>query len=221
MEQAHPDWHQATHFLLGYGSLLSADSRLRFSDNPHPAICVTVKGFQRAWITRAFHEQQTYVGAMPDSSGEINAHCIPITINPSLQTREQDYRFVEVDHKQVLPNGCQNTELWHHVEHPQAKLWICESLQRYPASKEYPIHQTYVDTCLSGCLHHYRVGTNITEQGIKEARRFIATTQGWQHLLNDRETQNYPRAARLIANEHVIIDQLLSEFGCIKERQSI
>ena len=177
-----------------------------------------MRGFSRGWITRAFHEKQTYVGAVAHSKGEINAHCIPITINPSLQAREQDYRFIQVDHRQVLPNGCQNTELWQHVTQADAKLWICESLASFPASEEFPIHQTYVDTCLSGCLHHYRVGSAISARGIEEARRFIATTRGWLHLLNDRSTINYPRAASLSEKEFDLIDQLLAEFGYIDSR---
>lgn len=212
-KNSHPNWKQANNFLLGYGSLLSADSRLRFSDNPHPAICVTVTGFRRGWITRAFHEHQTYVGVVPSQNSEINAHCVPITINPSLQQREQDYRFVEVEHQQVLPNGCQNSALWHHVEHPRAKLWICESLNCYPASDEFPINLSYVDTCLSGCLNHYQQGKEIHHDGVAEARRFVSTTAGWQCLLNDRESINYPRAGELSIQEQGLIDELLNEFG--------
>jgi len=212
-EQSHPDWHQADNFLVGYGSLLSADSRLRFSNNPHLAISVSVKGYQRSWITRAHHEQQTYVGALPNDAAEINAHCVPITLNPSLQKREQDYRFVELAHRQVEPNGCQNTQLWAHVTQPNAKLWICESLKRDPATPDFPINLSYIDTCLSGCIQHYQglsARYNI-EQGISEAKRFIETTSDWQSIVNDRHVPRYPRAAVLTKREESLIDELLKD----------
>jgi hypothetical protein len=34
-DMSYPDWHQAENFLLVYGSLLNADSRLRFGHDPH------------------------------------------------------------------------------------------------------------------------------------------------------------------------------------------
>ncbi|MEC8490670.1 MAG: gamma-glutamylcyclotransferase, partial [Pseudomonadota bacterium] len=40
------------HMVLGYGSLLSKDSRERYSNIFTPGIPVTVSGFERAWVTR-------------------------------------------------------------------------------------------------------------------------------------------------------------------------
>lgn len=209
VDHSHPDWHQADNFLIGYGSLLSADSRLRFSDNPHPAISVTLQGFQRSWITRAFHEDQTYVGVLPNTAAEINAHCVPIALNPSLQQREQDYRFVQVEHGSVMLNGCQNAQLWEQVDKSRIKLWICESLQSYPANTEFPINLSYIDTCLSGCIHHYGSRGEHSNSGYADAKRFIETTTGWQNIVDDRSSPRYPRAAHLSHSDYVLIDELL------------
>ena len=87
------------HMVLGYGSLLSKDSRERYSNIFTPGIPVTVSGFERAWVTRSLHEKQTYVGAVANAQSKLNAQLIPTQINPALQEREKDYRFVEVSAK--------------------------------------------------------------------------------------------------------------------------
>ena len=84
------------HMVLGYGSLLSKDSRERYSNIFTPGIPVTASGFERAWVTRSLHEKQTYVGAVANAHSKLNAQLIPTQINPALQEREKDYRFVEV-----------------------------------------------------------------------------------------------------------------------------
>ena len=57
-----------SHIVLGYGSLLSRDSRERYSQINTLGIPVMVSGFERAWVTRSIQEQQTYVGAIKNSS---------------------------------------------------------------------------------------------------------------------------------------------------------
>ena len=45
--------------MIGYGSLLSHHSRRQYSNIDCQAIPVTVQGWQRGWVTRAYHEKQT------------------------------------------------------------------------------------------------------------------------------------------------------------------
>ena len=199
-DDTHPDWQNAKHFLLGYGSLLSDDSRFRFSQNPHPAASVMVSGFRREWITRSEPEKQTYVGAVIDADAALNAHCIPVVLNPSLHKREQDYRFVEVSLAQVSSLQCPNAHLLDAIERPEVTLWLCESLLRQPPTPDFPIHQSYIDTCLSGSLTH---------GGLTEAKRFMLSTSGWGHIVNDRASPRYPRAARVNDDSLRIIDDEL------------
>jgi hypothetical protein len=212
-ESEHPDWQSADNFLLGYGSLLSADSRLRFSNNPQLSVSVSVKGFERNWVTRSFDERQTYVGATVNDNAEINAHCIPFVIDTALQKREQDYRFIRVSREMVSANGCQNTALLKSIDKASAKLWICETLKVYPATEDFPIHQSYIDTCLSGCLNHHQIDSSISELGVEQARKFLMSTRGWQFIVNDRNAPKYPRAAVVSSEEYDIIDNLMLEFG--------
>ena len=68
-----------------------------------------------------------------------------------------------------------------------------------PPSAEYPILQTYVDVCLTGCLEH----------GEEFAREFIQTTFLWApYWLNERELARRPW---LHQKQNVKIDRLLKE----------
>jgi len=68
-----------------------------------------------------------------------------------------------------------------------------------PPSIEYPILQTYIDVCISGCMEH----------GDEFAREFIETTFKWApHWLNERELARRPW---LKQSQYVKIDRLLFE----------
>ena len=209
MTDTHPDWQSAQHFVLGYGSLLSASSRALHSDNVHPALAVTVHGFKREWITRAFHEAQTYVGATPSDQAILNAHCVPFWLNPKLQARERDYRFVQVSMAQIEVLDCPNAQLSHHIESSDVTLWICESLDVYPAHVSHPIYQSYIDTCLSGCISHFQ--EHDQDYAELHARHFVRYTNGWQHVVNDRSKPKYPRGAEIDPATLALIDTILHE----------
>ncbi|GGF69297.1 gamma-glutamylcyclotransferase [Alteromonas lipolytica] len=197
-------WMQAIsepHIVLGYGSLMSGDSRSRHSGIPHDGIEVEVYGFERGWVTRSEPEQQTYVGAYKKDGAWLNAQLVPTHLDPALQQREQDYRFTPVTLEQL--HFELSAELTARLTDwlLQRDIWICETLKIEPASAAYPVHQTYIDTCLGGCLE---LG------GSAAANRFIASTTGWQHhRVNDRSQPRYPRAA-VVSQAHVNeIDALL------------
>jgi len=68
-----------------------------------------------------------------------------------------------------------------------------------PPSCSFPILQTYVDVCITGCLEH----------GEEFAREFIRTTFKWApHWLNERELARRPW---LHQGNYVQVDQLLRE----------
>lgn len=191
------------HIVLGYGSLMNSDSRSRHSSIPHDGIEVEVVGFERAWITRSEPELQTYVGACQKAGSWLNAQLVPTHLDPALQKREQDYRFTPVEISQLSFEL--ETPLTDYLVEWLAKrdIWICESLAIEPSSADFPVNQTYIDTCLAGCLE---LG------GRAAAERFIASTSGWQHhRYNDREAPRYPRAAQVSAARLREIDRLLQQ----------
>ena len=200
------------HMVLGYGSLLSRDSRERFSNIFTQGIPVTVAGFERAWVTRSEQEKQTYVGAVANGRSKLNAQLIPTQISPALQEREKDYRFVEVSPQDLNFhleksgfNKAQHTQdEGHSIEGALAQFtyWICETLFCVPASEAFPVYQTYIDTCMAGCLEH---------GGKEEAERFVGQTSLWAHpRVNDRASPKYPRAAKVRAKDAMQIDKLLT-----------
>ncbi|MCC2617911.1 hypothetical protein LJ739_16785 [Aestuariibacter halophilus] len=186
-------------FLLGYGSLLSHDSRTHYSALSDHAVAVNVKGWQRGWVTRSMTELQTYVGAWPVAHATLNAVLLPVDgFSADFRKREQDYTFEQVDPAQVSSAQPQDPLP---VTLRDSRIWICHTRARQPANPDYPVSQSYVDTCLTGCLE---VG------GHDFAQAFIDTTH-WQdvHWHWDRHEPIYPRRARNTQPHWQVIDALL------------
>ncbi len=209
---------QSKHIVLGYGSLLSRGSRERYSGIYTQGLPVRVSGFKRAWVTRSLQEKQTYVGAISDNTSQLNAQLIPAEVNPSLRAREKNYRFVEVpanaismvdsfyceqtlSHRANSNQANKNALLRDVLQHHQ--LWLCETLLCHHASTDFPVSQSYIDTCLVGCLEH---------GGVSEATAFIEHTHGWEHpRINDRANPIYPRAAAISQQQLAQIDMLMNK----------
>ncbi|RPJ66124.1 gamma-glutamylcyclotransferase [Alteromonas sediminis] len=196
---------QSNDILLGYGSLMSADSRKRHSAIVHEGIPVTVQHFARGWVTRAYHEQQTYVGAWPEQQASLNAQLVPVTFNPGLQQREQDYQFESVSFSQLVFDSVQVSES-DLAQLKSKQFWICHTLDIVPADGEYPVNASYLATCLQGCLE---------AGGASEVERFINTTQYWPDWISDDLDQPlYPRAACLSHDDKAhcrkVIEKLMS-----------
>jgi hypothetical protein len=175
------------------------------------AIPASVRGWDRSWITRSEHEQQTYVGAMPSFNSSINGALLPVTgLSPSLRTREQDYHFVPVPIGLIslYVSGSEQSALMKQLENK--KIWLCESRFKQTATAEFPIYQSYLDTCMAGCL----------EFGIEYfAQEFaLQTTLLDSHWINDRSAPRYPRAAKVSVEAQNTIDAVLTEVDLIKHR---
>ena len=198
-------------FIVSYGSLLSHDSRQRFSGFGGALIPVTIVGMTRHWTTRYDDEFQTYVGATHDSDAVMNAAlALTPTVTPELRKRERYYDISPVDLADLIlhVDETERDELTEALR--TKKLWICESKKLDPANREYPFVQTYVDTCLVGCL----------ETGVDRfAHNFVETTKGWETgWCNDRESPRYPRAARVDKATQQKIDQILEECDVLRFR---
>ena len=203
-------------YLVGYGSLLSQDSRSRYSNIFCPNMPIVAHGWQREWLARGLSVFQTGLGVSQVESASLNAVLLPIEhISDELRNREQDYQFVEVDpaNIEVGQNSplaqAQLTEI--RANPRTSKIWICANMHKNQANIHYPIYQTYLDTCLVGCF----------EQGITNfAAKFIQSTHFWQHgWINDRHNCRYPRAALVTEQQQAQIDQLLEQHQVLEYRQ--
>ncbi|MDM7861709.1 hypothetical protein QTP81_13995 [Alteromonas sp. ASW11-36] len=132
-----------------------------------------------------------------------------MNFNPKFQQRERDYRFVQVPFNQIRIVDTHDQQRAAKLAGNHVKLWICESLEVHPASAEYPVYQSYIDTCVGGCLSHPQSAT----AGIEQAEQFLRTTFGWQYIVNDRDKPQYPRFAPLSSLGKQTIDALMNRHG--------
>ena len=192
---------QTKPLILGYGSLMSRDSRARFSGIHHDGLMVTVKGYRRGWITRSIEEKQTYVGALPDENASLNALLVPVALDPALAEREKDYQFEKVAPAQIFSRQDEDQQAALQTWLANREVYICRSLLTRTAEQDWPVHLSYVDTCMTGCLE---------VEGEQAATDFVKQTAHWNaHLVDDRAAPQYPRAARTEPGVRQIIDDIL------------
>ena len=191
----------APEYIIGYGSLLNAYSRQTFSGLHAPIIPVMATGWQRGWTTRYGDEAATYLGVRPSSTAVLSAALVPTRITDDIRHRERGYDFVPVAPDTVSPLQPANIDL------STSRLWIVVNREQLPADSDHPIPQSYIDTCLLGCL----------ETGGREmAQHFITSTERWDgHRINDREwpAPLYPRGAPASTAQFDEIDALLRDAG--------
>ncbi|WP_417484954.1 gamma-glutamylcyclotransferase [Maricaulis salignorans] len=192
-----------TDFLIGYGSLLSAYSRQTYSNLHMPVIPVMVSGWQRGWTTRYGDEAATYLGVRPAAGASLSAALVPTHITDELRHRERGYDFTPVggDAVRLLHADAATSEL------ETARFWIVVNREQLRADQDHPIAQSYIDTCLIGCLE---------TGGAPMARHFIKSTELWDgHRVDDRDwpTPLYPRGTPANAAQRSEIDTLLRAAG--------
>jgi hypothetical protein len=191
------------HYIVGYGSLLSHDSRLTHSGIDEIAYPLELKGWQRSWVTRSEDEKQTYVGATKKPDAVMNGALIPThEITPELEKRESDYRFTALVIEDFAFTHSSEEEEYFLKEQLKGKsIWLCETLKTDHPENSHPVNQSYVDTCLVGCLE---IG------GAEFAQQFIEQTEGWEFAwVDDRQKKRYPRYAKVNHEEQQAIDDIL------------
>jgi hypothetical protein len=191
-------------YIIGYGSLMQDDSRLRTSPKAGPAHPVEVEGYRRGWFSRvkASALGSTFLGVQSEPKSHLNGvvyQVAPAEVDAT-DKRESLYCRVSVAMSDVRPleRG------W--APERDAQLWIYQSLPGTIAAADSrnPIVQSYVDIFLSGCLEQE------LRAGLADfSRECLATTSGWsEHWVNDRV---YPRRPFVYQPRASQIDTLLSQ----------
>ena len=187
--------------VVGYGSLMQDESRMRTSPGAAAAVPVELTGFRRGWFSRSAGVGlgSTYLGAVPEAGAELNAVAYRLGLPELAATdrRERSYCRLEVPRSWVHPlaqDGAENLD---------GQVWIYVVESRGTPSERFPIVQSYVDVFLSGCLEQEeRFGIPGFSQ------RCIRTTAGWSdHWVNDRV---YPRRPFVFQPRAPQIDRLLA-----------
>jgi hypothetical protein len=189
-------------FIVGYGSLMEDESRMRTSPNAGPAYPAEIKGYRRGWFARgeAVGFSTTYLGVLPDRESHLNGVIYRVDAAELVATdkRERSYCRASVASTDIelLARGISLP--------PDGQTWIYVSKPESVAipDSRYPIVQSYVDVFLSGCLEQEeRFGL----AGF--SRQCISTTADWSdHWVNDRI---YPRRAFVFQPRASQIDRLL------------
>jgi hypothetical protein len=191
-------------YIIGYGSLMQAESRVRTSPAAGPAHAVEVEGYRRGWFSRApaAGPGSTFLGVQSEPKRHLNAviyQVAPAEVDAT-DKRESLYCRVSVAASDVRPleRG------W--APERDAQLWLYQSLPGTIAAADSrnPIVQSYVDVFVSGCLEQEQ------RAGLKGfSQECLATTDGWsEHWVNDRI---YPRRPFVHQPRALQIDSLLSK----------
>jgi hypothetical protein len=195
-------------YMVGYGSLLSTYSRTTYSGITTDALPVIAEGWKRGWTVRYSDERATYAGVRPVRHAHLHAALVPTEITDALRHRERGYVFTQIDPASVHHADGRGTPL------PEGRYWIVVNREQVSADPHHPIPQSYVDTCLVGCLE---------TGGEARARAFIRTTELWDApWIDDRaeETPLYPRLTPPTPEQRDQIDALLAAEGILKFRTS-
>jgi gamma-glutamylcyclotransferase (GGCT)/AIG2-like uncharacterized protein YtfP len=149
-----------------------------------------VRGFARGWWARtgAIGFSTTFVGVIREKSSSVNGVIYAVSEKELQATnqREQGYTPTDITRDlEILSGG----------PVPKGKVWMYVNdfkegeREKCLPTPQFPIVQSYVDICLTGCLQ--------IEEGFPDAgdfaREFIVSTQEWsKYWENDRVNPRRP-----------------------------
>ena len=194
-------------YIFGIGSLIEQASRMRTSPTAMYVLPARVRGYARGWWARtgAVGFSPTFVGAIPEKSASLNGVVYAVSDEELAATNKREAGYTPTDitkDVEILTGG----------PVPKGKVWMYvndftkgKPLKDSLPTAQFPIVQSYVDICLTGCLQ--------IEQGFPDAGNFavefITSTQEWsKYWENDRA---YPRRAPFVVPKAQDIDELLQK----------
>jgi hypothetical protein len=190
-------------FIIGYGSLISKKSLKRTLPQVTYTEPVYVKNYLRSWsaiIKEASVFTTTYLGVEKCVDSKINGVIFEVeeSLLSTLDRREFLYKREKVSLDEI--------EFFTDFLKINSKdnIWIYITKSPKKPTSKFPIIQSYVDTCLEGCIE-------IEENFFIEefAIDFINSTKQWSNYwVNDRI---FPRAPHIHRPDSYLIDKLLIE----------
>lgn len=165
------------HFILGYGSLISHESRAKTGETGK-VWPVKLQGFERHWSVMSDEYGMSSVAVIKASGKACNGVLaeVPYEQFPLFDERERGYHRTQIKPEQLMA--------YHGRDLPEGTYWIYHTNTVVEPTQKCPIVLSYLDVILSGCL----------EYGDAFTQDFLQHTKGWTSpLLNDRATPRYPR----------------------------
>ncbi len=195
-------------YIVSYGSLINSYSRLNFSQIEAPVFPAMLNGWCRSWCAQYPDEGATYAGAITKRDASMYSVLVPTTITDEIRHRERFYDILEVNPENIHPFNAEHSNLLTNNN----KFWVFKTRTPTPPTKKFPLPQSYVDTCLIGCLEN---------GGIEQGKLFVDQTEGWDcEWINDRSvaTQIFPRAQPIDDAWAKEIDEILLSCNVLKFR---
>ena len=188
-------------YIIGYGSLMDKESRIRTNKSAFVVKPILIKGFERTWGLHGGMYKITFLTIIKKENSAVNAVYYPVSIKDLNKTdrRERGYCRVKVEGKDLSFYGkkikTKNKNFWVYAANP-GKI-------KKPSSS-HPIVQSYVDLFIGGCFQ-IKERFKITEF----PKQCVETTTEWsKYWVNDRV---HARRPFLVPNFYKI-DNLLSNF---------
>ena len=189
-----------THFIFGYGSLISRDSRAMTAPETLKSteIAVQISGIEPVFAKKS-RIGMTAMGIRLQEGASAVGIIIPVPEKDLVKfdKREQGYSRIEIDLDDVDLVPFLDYDESHRIfvdakknnDHQNIRIWAYLPQKIDPPTSDHPIVQSYVDTILRGCID---VG------GERFAREFIQTTKGWnpEDLFEDSEEETFEQKNR-------------------------
>ncbi len=164
-------------YLFIYGSLLSRRSREATLQGEVDVTPATLRGFRRVWN---MHTPQlgggiTFLGLEPFPEATCWGAVMPVHDDQfdRLAAREQDYELTPLNWTDIEEGPADREEPLHAFTYVSSDR----------PNDAFPIVQSYLDVCLTGCLE---LGKDATT-GENHCASFLRDTAGWgPHWVNDR-----------------------------------
>lgn len=209
-----PGAHEKLHYIFGYGSLIEMESRIWTCPTAKYAFPAVAKGIRRGWNDRGTRPgfNTTFLGAARDPDATCVGAIFAVSALEFAQfvQRESGYdaQRLDPDDLSLLSGG----EVNHEAEY---YLFLNKTYQQSDAS--YPIVQSYLDVCLTGCLEFEAMYP--LAKGAGFARQFVETIGDWTGFwINDRVHPRRPVQDVPYANEidNILLDTVPDYFDKIR-----
>lgn len=200
-------------YVIGYGSLISEESKKRTASQAGDNIPIKLTGYERGWFLNGLPTgfSATFLGVKIKKNAKIDAAMFSLTDSNEIKEfdkREFGYCRVLVKEEDIQVLAQQK------LLKGQYWIYVPKAVQIAKASKTYPITQSYVDLFISGCLNlekkHKLPGF---------ARGCVRTTSNWsKHWVNDRVFPRRPWVyePNAAAIDKVLDDEVPAYFNAIK-----
>ncbi|MEU9111057.1 gamma-glutamylcyclotransferase family protein [Streptomyces sp. NPDC048483] len=172
----------SSQYIFGYGSLIQKESREETWSKAGKSFPVSVQGITRGWYDRVDTVSwgPTYLGAFPDRRSTCNGVIFQVAQGElrEFADREEGYKLIRIPPGDI-------TMLDGRSAPPPGSFWYFGSASRRYVSQDFPIVQSYVDVCVSGCLE---VEDEFpASRTAKFAQNFFTATTDWKTpWINDR-----------------------------------